>query len=104
VIRVLYVNHTATVGGAEHSLLTLLGQRPDGISACVACPPGPLAEAVSDLGYPTLSLPETTANLKLHPIRTPRAVGEIARGALAIERYAIDNKSRSFTPTPFAPV
>lgn len=59
VIRVLYVDHTALVGGAEHSLLTLLEQRPEGYLPVWPTLLGPPAEAVSDLGYPTLSLPET---------------------------------------------
>lgn len=46
-MRVLYVNHTATVSGGERSLLTLLRALPREVEATVACPPGELADRVA---------------------------------------------------------
>lgn len=54
--RVLHINHTAVVGGAERSLLALLDHTDTDRIAGVCCPPGPLADQVvaRDLAwYPT---------------------------------------------------
>jgi hypothetical protein len=52
-MRVLYVSHTAAVGGAERSLLTLLDHLPAEVEPVLACPEGPLAAAARDLIIPT---------------------------------------------------
>jgi glycosyltransferase involved in cell wall biosynthesis len=87
-VRVLYVNHTAEVSGAERSLLVLLGALPDNVQPLVATPSGRLAGAVRDLDIPTTSIPGTAGSLRLHPLYTPRAVGEMAAAALAVHRAA----------------
>ncbi len=87
-MRVLHVSHTATISGGEHSLLTLLGGMPPEIEVGVACPSGPLAQAVRDLGLPVYLIPGTTASFRLHPVRTPRAVVEMGGAALAVSRIA----------------
>ena len=51
-MRVLYVNHTAEVSGGERSLLALLAALGARVQPCVATPPGPLQEAVEQLGVP----------------------------------------------------
>jgi glycosyltransferase involved in cell wall biosynthesis len=87
-MRVLHVSHTATISGGEHSLLTLLAGMPSEIEVGVACPDGPLAEAVRDLGLPVYLIPATTASFRLHPVRTPRATLEMGGAALAVTRIA----------------
>jgi glycosyltransferase involved in cell wall biosynthesis len=87
-MRVLYVNHTSHMSGGERSLLSLLGGLPGDVRAHVACPGGPLADAVRQLGVDVLPLPGTAGSLKLHPTRTPRAVAELTLAALAVRRHA----------------
>lgn len=83
-MRVLYVNHTGMVGGAEQSLLTLLEGLSDEVATVVASPAGPLHERVRALGVRVEALPGTTGSFRLHPVRTPRAVIDIARSAAAL--------------------
>jgi glycosyltransferase involved in cell wall biosynthesis len=86
-VRVLYVNHVARVSGAERALLDLLAALPSSVTPLVACPPGDLAHAVhaNDLAEVT-PIAGTEGSLRLHPIRTPRALGELARNAAQIRR------------------
>jgi L-malate glycosyltransferase len=76
-MRVLYLNHTGEMSGAEHSLLTLLQGLPDDVSPVVACPGGPLASATASIGIPVEPVAGTHASLRLHPLRTPGAIGEM---------------------------
>ncbi len=83
-MRVLYVNHTAQVSGAERSLLSLLAALPETVQPLVATPPGRLAGAVEDLGIPTTSVTGTAGSLRLHPLHTPRALAELSVAALQV--------------------
>lgn len=85
---VLYVNHTAEVGGGERSLLTLLAGRTEGLRPCVATPAGPLAAAVRGLGIATTPIIGTAGSLRAHPLHTPRALGELSLAALQVRRAA----------------
>ncbi|HWX44893.1 MAG TPA: glycosyltransferase family 4 protein [Solirubrobacteraceae bacterium] len=87
-MRVLYVNHTSEVSGAERSLLSLLGALPDTVRPCVATPPGRLMEAVERLGVPTTAIAGTAGSLRLHPLHTPRALAEMALAAAQVRRAA----------------
>lgn len=87
-VRVLYVNHTGMLGGAEHSLLTLLEGLPDDFVPVVLSPAGPLHERVRALGIRTEILPGTSASFRLHPLRTPRALFAIARSAVTVAQIA----------------
>lgn len=87
-VKILYVNHTGTLGGAEHSLLTLIAGLPKDVVPVVASPAGPLHERARALGARTEVLPGTTGSFRLHPARTPRAVLDIARSAVAVRRLA----------------
>jgi L-malate glycosyltransferase len=87
-MRVLYLNHTGEMSGAEHSLLTLLEGLPDDVSPVVACPGGPLASATAAIGIPVEPVAGTQASLRLHPLRTPRAIGEMLSTAWRVRNIA----------------
>lgn len=88
-MRVLYVNHTAEVSGAERSLLTLLAALPDeAVQARVATPSGRLQAAVRELGVPTAAVTGTAGSLRLHPVHTPRALAELSAAAWQVRRLA----------------
>ena len=87
-MRVLYVNHTGALGGAEHSLLTLLEGLPGDVVPILASPAGRLHERVRALGARTELLPGTSGSFHIHPARTPRAVLDIARSAAAVRAIA----------------
>jgi glycosyltransferase involved in cell wall biosynthesis len=87
-MRVLYVNHTAAVSGAERSLLALLAALPASIEPLVASPHGRLSEAVEQLGLATTEIVETAGSLRVHPLHTPRALAEMSFAALQISRIA----------------
>jgi L-malate glycosyltransferase len=87
-MRVLYVNHTAMVGGGEHSLVELLSGLPDGVSPTLACPEGDLAQVARRLGTPVTTIPEATPSLRLDLIQTPRGLANLGRAAIAVRRAA----------------
>lgn len=85
-MRVLYVNQTAQMSGAEHSLLTLIAGLRDRVDAEMACPEGDFAEAAREHGLPVHLIDGTDANLQLHHLETPRAIAEIAQDGARIAR------------------
>jgi L-malate glycosyltransferase len=85
-MRVLFVNHTGIVSGAEHSLLTLIGGLPPGLVAGLACPEGQLAELARERGIEVHPIRGTAGSLRLHPWHTPMAVAELALGGLQLAR------------------
>jgi glycosyltransferase involved in cell wall biosynthesis len=87
-MKVLYVNHTAAISGAEHSLLSLLAAPPGGVRPLVAAPEGPLTTAVRALGVPSSAITGTDGSLRLHPLHTPRALGELSLAAWQVRRVA----------------
>ena len=87
-MRILYLNHTSQVSGAERSLLTLLTELPDSVSAAVACPRGPLFDAVEELGVQALPLQGTDASLKLHPIHTSKAALKLVASGRELRRVS----------------
>lgn len=87
-MNVLYVNHTGTVSGAEHSLLSLLSGLPPQIAPLVATPHGRLADAVAGLGVPTTAITGTAGSLRLHPLHTPQALAELSIAAVQVRRAA----------------
>jgi len=88
-VRVLYVNHTAVVSGAERSLLGLLGALPAEVEAIVACPPGDLADVLAQMGVATTPIRGTAGSLRLHPLHTPQALAELSLAALQVRRAAL---------------
>jgi glycosyltransferase involved in cell wall biosynthesis len=83
-LRVLYVNHTSRVSGAERSLLDLIGGLPDHVSPVVACPEGRLAIALRQRGVAVHPITGTDGSLKLSPVRTSQAVWELGRTAMQV--------------------
>jgi glycosyltransferase involved in cell wall biosynthesis len=87
-MRVLYVNHTATVSGGERSLLGLLGALPAEVEPLLACPPGDLQERATALGVPSVRIAGTAGSLRLHPLHTPLALAQMSLAALQVARAA----------------
>jgi L-malate glycosyltransferase len=87
-VRVLYVNHTATVGGGERSLLDLLAGLPNHIVAALACPEGDLASAARRLGLPVTPIPGTALSFRVDPVATPLGLANLGRAAIAVWRAA----------------
>lgn len=83
-MRVLYVNHTAHVSGAEEALCDLLRALPASIEPVAAAPRGALTERLDALSVPWHEIPATDGSLRLHPLHTPRAVGELVRAGAAV--------------------
>jgi glycosyltransferase involved in cell wall biosynthesis len=52
----------------------------------LATPDGRLADEAQRLGIPTVTIPGTAGSLRLHPLHTPRALGEMAATAAAVRR------------------
>jgi glycosyltransferase involved in cell wall biosynthesis len=87
-VRVLYVNHTETISGAEHSLLSLLGGLPGELAPLLASPRGRLTRAAEQRGVPTTAITGTAGSLRLHPLHTPRALAELSLAAVQVSRAA----------------
>jgi glycosyltransferase involved in cell wall biosynthesis len=85
-MKVLYVNHTATVSGGERSLLDLLGALPEQVRARLAAPPGELQRQAQALGVPCSSIAGTAGSLRLHPLHTPAALVEMTLAAAQVSR------------------
>ncbi|HEX4483611.1 MAG TPA: glycosyltransferase family 4 protein [Solirubrobacteraceae bacterium] len=89
-MRILFVNHTAVVSGAERSLLDLLSalaREPD-VQLLLATPPGALVQLAAARGIATTPILGTAGSLRLHPLHTPRALLEMAIAALQVRRAA----------------
>lgn len=87
-MKVLFVNHTAEVSGAERSLLSLLAALPETVERRAAVPSGRLVGEIERLGIPVSPILGTAGSLRLHPLHTPRAVAEMSLAALQVRRIA----------------
>lgn len=85
-LRVLYVNQTAQMSGAERSLLTLIRGLEGTVSPVVACPEGELSEELRASRVDRRAIQGTTASFRLHPLYTGRGLAEIARSSLQLRR------------------
>ena len=82
------MNHTAHISGAEQSLLSIVRALPAEVEPVVACPEGPLADAVRAAGVDHTRVPGTAGSLKLHPWHTARALAELGAEAAAVRHLA----------------
>lgn len=88
-MKLLCVNHTGTISGAERSLLDLLRGLPDWIEARLACPrDSPLATAARTTGIEVDHIPGNDGSLRLHPRETPRALARIGAAAACTAVHA----------------
>jgi len=87
-MRVLFVNHTGIVSGAEHSLLTLISGLSPELVAGLACPEGQLADMARGRGIVVRPLHGTAGSLRLHPWHTSVAVADLALSGAQVARVA----------------
>jgi len=87
-MRVLYVNQTGQVSGAERSLLSLIDGLGSRVEPLVACPEGELAVALRERGVSRLAIRGTEASFRLHPVHTARGVVDIGASSLQVRRLA----------------
>jgi L-malate glycosyltransferase len=87
-LRILHVDHTGVVGGAEHSLLALIGELHGRHDLLLAAPAGPLLERAERIGIATARLPPSDASWRMHPRRTPRALGALAVAGVRVRALA----------------
>lgn len=73
-MRVLFINHTGKVSGAERVLLSVL-ERLDGFTVRLLCPPGNLREGAERLGVPCEHLDELQARFTWRPDRLIEYLG-----------------------------
>lgn len=85
-LRILFVEHSSIVGGAEHSLLELMKAIRDEHEVFLACPEGPLAEVVRSQGFPVLPIPDSQLTFKLSVWGTPLALASAIRARRALHR------------------
>jgi glycosyltransferase involved in cell wall biosynthesis len=85
-LRVLYVNQTAQVSGAERSLLNLIAGLEREVEPVVACPEGELSAEVRALGIESIPIRGTQASFRLHPLHTSRGLLDMAQSSLGIRR------------------
>ncbi len=82
------VSHTATISGAEVSLLDLIAGLGFEHQVTVAVPPGPLADAARDRGATVKKIPPIEGSLRLDPRSTLFTLAAIVGAAIAIRRVA----------------
>jgi glycosyltransferase involved in cell wall biosynthesis len=86
-MRILFVNHTSTAGGAEQGLLRLVDGLKGTHAVAVACPrEGAVRELVDAAGVDAFAIPAFEASLRLHPIQTPVGLGRLSAGGIALAR------------------
>ena len=85
-LRVLFVNQTAQVSGAEKSLLTLIEGLEGKVTPLVACPEGELSAELRAIGIEPIPIRGTKGSFRLHPLHTGRGLLEMAESSLQIRR------------------
>jgi glycosyltransferase involved in cell wall biosynthesis len=84
----LILGHTARISGAEVVTAELLREEPQRFRYIWASPPGAVADEVKKLGAKHLPVTGTAGSLRLHPIHTPVAVGQLLRTGVETLRIA----------------
>lgn len=80
-MRILLVEFTSAVSGAERSMLELVRGLTDEHELTLACPDGPLADRATALGIAVRTIPASQLTFRLHPLHTTRGLAEMARAA-----------------------
>ena len=89
--RVLYVSHTPVIGGAEHCLLDLLSELPDGVTPLAAVPAGPLGDELSRRGIAWWAVPATSTGLRPSASQLARGIAEALNAARKIRQIIRQN-------------
>ena len=84
--HVVFVDHTATIGGAQRSLLGLLADLPSSVACTVACPEGDLAEAVRRSGVRVVTIHAAEVGSRFDARHTLPVLLSLLRGALRMRR------------------
>jgi L-malate glycosyltransferase len=88
-MKVLYVDHTALVSGAQRSLLELLVGGPPDVAPVLATPPGPLADLARANGVRVVDMPGTDISFRVRSFREPLLVlGYLAMGSIRLRVLA----------------
>jgi glycosyltransferase involved in cell wall biosynthesis len=87
-VKVLYVDHTSLVSGAQRALMDLIEGLPDTVTPILMCPEGQLADMARASGVRVIEFPGTAGSLRLHPWHTLRTLGEILHSARILARVA----------------
>jgi glycosyltransferase involved in cell wall biosynthesis len=87
-LRVLYLDHTSLVSGAQRALMDLVAALPSTVSATVICPPGKLERELRDLGADLQLYRGTQGSLRFDPTQTPRALWDVCVSAWQVRRAA----------------
>src|SRR5438309_1565674 len=83
-MRVLYVNHTAQVSGAERSLLELISELRAHVQPVLACPEGELARRAEAAGVRTFRIDPFDISFGSGPREILRAGGKLIRTAVRV--------------------
>ena len=88
-MRILVVNHTASVSGAEIALLRLLQGLGVNHELVVACPgEGPLPNALDGAGIARAVIPAAEVSFRPHPVNTPTGIARLGVGGYMVARSA----------------
>lgn len=85
-MRVLFVGHSGLISGAEKALLDELAVLPSGVEPTLACPEGPLFDAVQEMGIEVHAVRGVSGGLRLRPVHAARFVMEVVAAARDLER------------------
>ncbi len=86
-MRILFVNHTGLIGGAEHSLLELTNLLPQhGVTPIVAAPAGPLTERLQAAAVEVHPLPLHNLLRPRNPLAALRTLWQIRQDAQQLSR------------------
>jgi L-malate glycosyltransferase len=87
-MKVLYVNHTARVSGAERSLLGLMSALRQHLEPILACPEGDLSRRAEAMGVPMVRIDPLQAGFGSGPRELLRAAGTCIRTAARVARLS----------------
>lgn len=86
-VKVLYVNHTAQVSGAERSLLELMKRAGADAEVILACPAGDLISQAHELGVATVELSPPQIAFSSGPPELIRVLAGIVRTGLQLRAF-----------------